>query len=99
MSKGERTRQAILEEALDQASVMGLDGLSIGGLAGRMGLSKSGLFAHFGSKEALVAGLCDRMLERFDRVLVMHEGRIVEQGSYDDLNKPGSALSGIMAAE
>ena len=37
--------------------------------------------------------------ERFDRVLVMHEGRIVEQGSFADLNKPGSALSGIMAAE
>ena len=37
--------------------------------------------------------------DRFDRVLVMHEGRIVEQGSFADLNKPGSALSGIMAAE
>ena len=37
--------------------------------------------------------------ERFDRVLVMHEGRIVEQGSFADLNKPGSALSDIMAAE
>ena len=37
--------------------------------------------------------------ERFDRVLVMYEGRIVEQGSFADLNKPGSALSDIMAAE
>jgi ABC-type multidrug transport system fused ATPase/permease subunit len=37
--------------------------------------------------------------ERFDRVLVMNEGRIVEQGSFADLNKPGSALSEIMAAE
>ena len=37
--------------------------------------------------------------ENFDRVLVMDEGRLVEQGSFDDLNKPGSVLSGIMAAE
>ncbi|MFQ5775448.1 MAG: ATP-binding cassette domain-containing protein [Kiloniellaceae bacterium] len=37
--------------------------------------------------------------ERFDRVLVMHDGRIVEQGSFADLNRPGSALSHIMAAE
>ena len=37
--------------------------------------------------------------ENFDRVLVMDEGRLVEQGSFADLNRPGSALSGIMAAE
>ena len=37
--------------------------------------------------------------ERFDRVLVMQDGRIVEQGSFADLNKPGSALSDILAAE
>ena len=37
--------------------------------------------------------------ENFDRVLVMDEGRLVEQGSFADLNQPGSALSGIMAAE
>jgi putative ABC transport system ATP-binding protein len=37
--------------------------------------------------------------ENFDRVLVMEEGRLVEQGSFADLNRPGSALSGIMAAE
>ncbi|MCB1155748.1 helix-turn-helix transcriptional regulator [bacterium] len=53
MSKGEETRQSILDEAIRVASVEGLDGLSIGDLASRQGLSKSGLFAHFGSKEAL----------------------------------------------
>jgi AcrR family transcriptional regulator len=53
MSKGERTRGAILDHALDLASVVGLEGLSIGALASHSGLSKSGLFAHFGSKEAL----------------------------------------------
>ena len=37
--------------------------------------------------------------ERFDRVLVMQDGRIVEQGSFADLNKPGSALSDFIAAE
>jgi AcrR family transcriptional regulator len=53
MGKGERTRGAILDHALDLASVVGLEGLSIGALASHSGLSKSGLFAHFGSKEAL----------------------------------------------
>ncbi|MEE8188118.1 MAG: ABC transporter ATP-binding protein, partial [Kiloniellales bacterium] len=37
--------------------------------------------------------------QHFDRVLVMDSGRLVEQGSFADLNKPGSALTGIMAAE
>jgi AcrR family transcriptional regulator len=53
MGKGARTREAILRSAADVASVEGLLGLSIGGLAARLGLSKSGLFAHFRSKEAL----------------------------------------------
>jgi AcrR family transcriptional regulator len=53
VSKGVRTRAAILRRAADLASVEGLEGLSIGRLAGEMGMSKSGLFAHFRSKEAL----------------------------------------------
>jgi AcrR family transcriptional regulator len=53
MSKGERTRDSILDHARNLASVVGLEGLSIGSLASHSGLSKSGLFAHFGSKEAL----------------------------------------------
>jgi len=51
--QGLRTRQTILKTAADIASVRGLDGISIGGLAEELGLSKSGLFAHFGSKEEL----------------------------------------------
>lgn len=51
--KGALTRQAILQEAMDLASVSGLGGLTIGSLAEAAGLSKSGLFAHFGSKEEL----------------------------------------------
>ncbi len=53
MSKGDDTRQAILERAFELATVVGLSGLTIGRLAEVAGLSKSGLFAHFGSKEAL----------------------------------------------
>jgi AcrR family transcriptional regulator len=51
--KGEQTRTLILNEAVALASQVGLEGLSIGSLASRLELSKSGLFAHFGSKEDL----------------------------------------------
>ena len=52
-SDGERSRQAILREAAQLATVEGLGGLSIGRLADAVGMSKSGLFAHFGSKQEL----------------------------------------------
>src|SRR5580704_14870824 len=50
---GERTRSAILREAASLATVDGLEGLSIGNLAAALGMSKSGLYAHFGSKQEL----------------------------------------------
>ena len=50
---GERTRSAILRGAASLATIDGLDGLSIGNLATAIGISKSGLYAHFGSKEEL----------------------------------------------
>src|SRR5260221_6234639 len=53
MRKGEQTRTLILNEAVALASQVGLEGLSIGSLADRLTMSKSGLFAHFGSKEEL----------------------------------------------
>ena len=53
MRKGEQTRALILNEAVALASQVGLEGLSIGSLAARLDLSKSGLFAHFGSKQDL----------------------------------------------
>ena len=53
MRKGQQTRAAILDQALAIASQAGLSGLTIGTLAERSGLSKSGLFAHFRSKEGL----------------------------------------------
>jgi AcrR family transcriptional regulator len=51
--RGEQTRRTILRRAADIASVEGLDGLSLGRLATDLGISKSGVFAHFGSKEDL----------------------------------------------
>jgi AcrR family transcriptional regulator len=53
LTKGEQTRTAILDEALKIASKLGLEGLTIGSLADATGMSKSGLFAHFGSREDL----------------------------------------------
>jgi len=53
MSKGSETRAAILDRAVDLASAEGLEGLSIGRLAAELRMSKSGLFAHFGSKQDL----------------------------------------------
>ncbi|WP_248580763.1 TetR/AcrR family transcriptional regulator [Nocardioides sp. InS609-2] len=52
-TKGEATRAAIVDEALQMASQVGISSLSIGGLASVTGMSKSGLFAHFKSKEQL----------------------------------------------
>jgi AcrR family transcriptional regulator len=52
-SDGERSRTAILDEAARLATVEGIGGLSLGRLADEVGMSKSGLFAHFGSKEEL----------------------------------------------
>ncbi len=65
MSKGARTKETIVAEAMKAASVEGFNGLSIGGLAGRLGMSKSGLFAHFGSKEELQKAVMDNAAERF----------------------------------
>src|SRR5712664_4994354 len=58
-SKGERTRHTILEAAVNIASTEGLEGLSIGRLALDLSMSKSGLFAHFGSKEDLQLATVD----------------------------------------
>ena len=64
-SDGERSRAAILREAARLATVEGLDGLSLTRLAGAVGMSKSGLFAHFGSKEDLQLATIDAARRRF----------------------------------
>jgi len=63
--RGNRTRESILQAAADLASVEGLEGLTIGRLATALGLSKSGLFAHFGSKEELQLATIDAARRRF----------------------------------
>ena len=65
MGKGEETRQAILDEALALSSRIGISGLSIGALADKAGMSKSGLFAHFGSKEELQIAVLREGQQRF----------------------------------
>lgn len=65
MSKGEETRQAILAKAFELATITGVSGLSIGRLAEQTGLSKSGLFAHFGSKEALEVAVVEEAARQF----------------------------------
>jgi AcrR family transcriptional regulator len=68
--KGEMTRESILNDAVALASQVGLEGLSIGALAARSGMSKSGLFAHFGSKEELQRATLGRAESLFlERVL------------------------------
>jgi AcrR family transcriptional regulator len=64
---GERSRTAILTAAAELATVEGLDGLSIGRLADHVGMSKSGVFAHFRSKEELQLATIDTAREIYDR--------------------------------
>ena len=70
MSKGQQTRVAIVDTALTQAARAGLEGLTIGALAERMQMSKSGVFAHFGSREELQIAVLKAYETRFvDQVL------------------------------
>ena len=71
MTKGEDTRQAILGEALSLASEVGLGGVSIGALAERVRMSKSGLFAHFSSRENLEVAILDEAARRFVDLVVV----------------------------
>lgn len=66
-SKGSATRERILDHALRVAAERGLEGLTIGELATDLGLSKSGLFAHFKSKEGLQLAVLDAAAEDFTR--------------------------------
>jgi AcrR family transcriptional regulator len=69
-SDGERSRAAILDAATQLATVEGLDGLSIGRLAEHIGMSKSGLYAHFGSKEELQLAMVGAAQEIFFREVI-----------------------------
>jgi AcrR family transcriptional regulator len=68
--KGTRTREAILDRAVDLASVEGLEGLTIGRLAAELRMSKSGLFAHFGSKQELQLATVAAAAERWKEAVI-----------------------------
>jgi AcrR family transcriptional regulator len=69
-SDGERSRNAILREAAQLATVEGINGLSIGRLAEAVGMSKSGLFAHFGSKEELQLATIETARALFNELVI-----------------------------
>jgi AcrR family transcriptional regulator len=69
-ARGERTRREILQQAVDLASAEGLEGLTIGRLAQELRMSKSGLFAHFGSKEELQIAVIGKARDIFVREVV-----------------------------
>jgi len=69
-TKGERTRAAILDAGFHIVSKAGLEGLTIGSLAEATGMSKSGLFAHFGSREELLLAVLERGQEEFIELVI-----------------------------
>jgi AcrR family transcriptional regulator len=73
-SDGAQSRAAILHQAAQLATVEGLSGLSIARLAGAVGMSKSGLFAHFGSKEEL-------QLATVEKAATLFAAQVVEPAS------------------
>src|SRR5215213_2353097 len=70
MAKGEATKDAILERALSMATQTGLEGLTMGTLAKEVHLSKSGLFAHFQSKEQLQLDVLETAVARFIETVI-----------------------------
>lgn len=66
LAKGQQTKAAIVDKALRMAAQVGLEGLSIGALAEAMGMSKSGVFAHFGSREELQISVVHAYYARFE---------------------------------
>jgi AcrR family transcriptional regulator len=70
-TKGEQTRAAILDEALKIARRLGLEGLTIGTVAEATGMSKSGLFAHFGSREDLQLAVLDHGARQYGEMVLM----------------------------
>lgn len=70
-TKGEETRAQILSAAVEQASQGGFESLTIGTLAERTGLSKSGLFAHFGSRQDLQMAALDEAARRFTEAVFL----------------------------
>jgi len=70
MTKGSDTRAKIVETALRSASMDGIEGITLGKVASDVGMSKSGLFAHFDSKESLQVDVLNAAAEKFTEVVV-----------------------------
>jgi AcrR family transcriptional regulator len=109
--RGERTRAAVLDTAVALATEAGLDGLSLGQLADRLGVSKSGLFAHWRSKEELQLAAIDHARKLWaDRVVAaalarprgvrrlfaLHEARLA---FYSDRVLPGGCFFAVAEFE
>lgn len=71
LPKGRRTRDAVLARGVTLACRVGLGGLTIGGLADEVGMSKSGMYAHFGSKVALQLAVLDAAAQEFAGTVVL----------------------------
>ena len=76
MQKGQLTRTVIIEQALQAASQVGFEQLSLASLAADTNMSKSGLYAHFKSKEALQEAVLGRAMERFSEIVVQPAMRV-----------------------
>lgn len=108
-TKGEQTRAAILDRAVDLASVEGLEGLTIGRLATDLGMSKSGLFRHFGSKLDLQLATVGAARDRFVAMVLQPAGsapdgaprlRAMAERYLDYLHSfPGGCFWGATASE
>jgi AcrR family transcriptional regulator len=70
-TSGQKTREEILNRAVQIASVIGLEGITIGQLAKELSMSKSGLFGLFGSKEELQSAILQRAIEIFQQVVIV----------------------------
>lgn len=99
MTKGEATRVRILDAAMVVASRVGVKGLTIGTLAGELGLSKSGLIAHFGSKQALQSAVLDHTVDEQARRMAPNLAattgkdrlRVLMRGCLDWIDDPAFA--------
>jgi AcrR family transcriptional regulator len=111
LERGARTRTAVLDEAVATASVSGLDGMSLAQLAAALGVSKSGLFAHWSAKEDLQLAVVDRARQQWTERIVepalreprgllqlwaLHEGRM---RFYADEVLPGGCFFAAVSPE
>ena len=109
--RGERTKTAVLDAAVGIASVEGLDGMSLAQLASALGVSKSGLFAHWPDKQSLQLAVVDQARQQWverivepalrqpkglPQVWALHEGRMA---FYADQVLPGGCFFAAVSPE